>query len=134
MIEDFKKVINNSLKEIQDNISKQVEALKEKTQKFIKDIQENTTKQEKEMNKTINELKMEIETLKKAQREATLEIEQLGKRSGVIDTSITNRIQEIQRQHKMEKAPSSKHTGNPGHKKKIKPKDNRYRGERRLPT
>jgi hypothetical protein len=39
---------------------------------------------------------MEIETIKTSQREKTLEIENLGKRSGVIDASITNRIQEIQ--------------------------------------
>jgi hypothetical protein len=32
MIEDFKKEINNSLKEIQENTSKQLEALKEETQ------------------------------------------------------------------------------------------------------
>jgi len=38
---------------------------------------------------------MEIETIKKAQRETTLDIENLGKRSGVIDAGITNRIQEI---------------------------------------
>ena len=31
MIEDFKKDINNSLKEIQENTGKQVEALKEET-------------------------------------------------------------------------------------------------------
>ena len=37
---------------------------------------------------------MEIETIKKSQREITLELENLGKRSGVIDTSITNRIEE----------------------------------------
>ena len=48
------------------------------------------------MNKTIQDLKMEIETIKKSQRETTLEIENLGKRSGVIDASITNRIQEIE--------------------------------------
>jgi hypothetical protein len=30
VVEDFKKGINNSLKEIQENIAKQVEALKEK--------------------------------------------------------------------------------------------------------
>ena len=36
MIEDFKKDINNSLKEIQENTGKQVEALKEKTQKSLK--------------------------------------------------------------------------------------------------
>jgi hypothetical protein len=39
---------------------------------------------------------MEIETKKKSQRETTLKLENLGKRSGVIDASITNRIQEIE--------------------------------------
>ena len=34
MIEEFKKDINNSLKEIQENIGKQVEDLNEKTQKI----------------------------------------------------------------------------------------------------
>jgi len=38
---------------------------------------------------------MEIETIKKSQR-ISLEIENLGKRSGVIDASITNRIHEIE--------------------------------------
>jgi FtsZ-binding cell division protein ZapB len=33
LIEDFKKDINNSLKETQENTGKQVEALKEETQK-----------------------------------------------------------------------------------------------------
>ena len=40
MIEDFKKVINNSLKEIQENTGKQLEALKEETQNSLKEIQE----------------------------------------------------------------------------------------------
>jgi hypothetical protein len=35
IMEDYKKDINNSLKEIQGNTGKQVEALKEKTQKFL---------------------------------------------------------------------------------------------------
>jgi hypothetical protein len=39
---------------------------------------------------------MEIETIKKSQRETTLELENLGKRSGVTGASITNRIQEIE--------------------------------------
>jgi len=47
------------------------------------------------LNKTFQDLKMEIETIKKEQRETTLNIENLGKRSGVIDASITNRIQDI---------------------------------------
>ena len=96
MIEDIKKDINNSLKEIQENTGKQVEALKEETQKSLKELQENTTKQVKELNKTIQDLKMEIETIKKSQRETILELEDLGKRSGVIDGSIANRIQEIE--------------------------------------
>jgi predicted nucleic acid-binding Zn-ribbon protein len=63
--------------------------------KSLKKLQVNKTKQVKELNKTIQDLKMEIETIKKSQRETTLEIENLGKRSGVIEASITNRIQEI---------------------------------------
>ena len=39
---------------------------------------------------------MEIETIKKTQREATMEMENLGKRSGATDASITNRILEIE--------------------------------------
>ena len=45
MIEVFKKDINNSLKEIQENTGK------EETQKSLKELQENTTKQLKELNK-----------------------------------------------------------------------------------
>jgi hypothetical protein len=39
---------------------------------------------------------VEIESIKISQRETTLEKENLEKRSGVIDPSITNRIQEIE--------------------------------------
>jgi predicted nucleic acid-binding Zn-ribbon protein len=48
------------------------------------------------MNKSMQDLKMEIETIKKSQRETTLELENLRRRSGVVDASITNRIQEIE--------------------------------------
>lgn len=64
MIEDVKKDVNNSLKEIQ-NIGKQLEALKEETQKSLKELQENTINQAKGMDKTIQDLKMEIKTIKK---------------------------------------------------------------------
>jgi hypothetical protein len=53
MVEEIKKGINNSLKEIQENTAKQV----------------------MELNKAIQDLKMEVETMKKTQRETTLEIE-----------------------------------------------------------
>ena len=84
LIEDFED-IDNSLKE-QKNTGKQVEALKEETQKSLKELQENTSKQVKELNKTIQDLEMEVQTIKKkSERETTLEIENLGKRSGVIE-------------------------------------------------
>ena len=53
LIESFMKEINNSLKEIQDNTSKQREALKE--------LQESRMKQVKELNKTIQDLKIVVE-------------------------------------------------------------------------
>ena len=39
---------------------------------------------------------MKVETIKKTQRETTLEIEILGKKSRNIDASISNRIQEME--------------------------------------
>jgi vacuolar-type H+-ATPase subunit E/Vma4 len=74
MVEDIKKDFNNSLKEIQVNTAKQVEVLKEEAQKSLKELQENTTKKVMEWNKTIRGLKREVDTIKKTQSEATLEI------------------------------------------------------------
>ena len=89
MMEDFKR-------EIKENTGKQLEAYKEETQKSLRELQENTTNEEMELNKTIQDLKMKIETIKKTQRETTLEIETLGKKSGNIDVSISNRMKEIE--------------------------------------
>jgi chromosome segregation ATPase len=97
LVEDFEKDINSSLKKIQENRSKQVEVIKEETQKSLKELQENTTKQVKELNKTIQDLKMEVEIIKKSQRKTGLEIEILGKKSEAIDASISNRIQEMEK-------------------------------------
>jgi hypothetical protein len=89
---------------------------------------------------------MEVETIKKTQRETTLEIEILGKQSGTIDASISNRTQEMEerisgaedsienmyttiKENAKSKNPNLKHPGNPGHNEKTKPKDNRYRSE-----
>ena len=49
-----------------------------------------------EINKTILDLKKEVDTIKKTQSEATLEIETLGKKTGPMDLSISNRIQEME--------------------------------------
>jgi prefoldin subunit 5 len=43
----------------------------------------------KELNKAIQDVKLEIERIKKSQRESTLEIACLGRRSRAIDASIT---------------------------------------------
>jgi chromosome segregation ATPase len=88
MVEDIKKDFNNSLKEIEENTAKELQVLTEK--------QENTTNQVMEMNKTILDLKREVDTIKNTQSEAMLEIENLAKKSGTIDTSISNRIQEME--------------------------------------
>ena len=102
MIEDIKKDFHKSLKELQESTAKELQALKEKQEntakqvEIIKEKQENTSKQVMEMNKTVLELKREVDTIKKTQSEATLEIETLGKRSGTIDASISNRIQEME--------------------------------------
>ena len=49
-----------------------------------------------EINKTILDLKREVDTIKKTQSKATLEIETLGKKSGTIVASTSNRIQEME--------------------------------------
>jgi hypothetical protein len=53
-------------------------------------------KQVQELKKKHLNLIMGRETIKKSQKETTLEIEKLDKRPGVIDASIANRIQEIE--------------------------------------
>ena len=59
-------------------------------------MKENTTKQVMELSKTIQDLKREVDTIKKTQSKATLEIEYLGKKSGTIDASISTRIQDME--------------------------------------
>ena len=48
------------------------------------------------MNKTILDLKREVDTIKKTQSEAALEIEILGKKFETTDVRISNRIQEME--------------------------------------
>jgi chromosome segregation ATPase len=49
----------------------------------------------KELNKAFQDLKIEVETIKKSQMEATLKTENIGKRPGATDASTTIRIQKI---------------------------------------
>jgi hypothetical protein len=148
LVEDIKKGINNSLKEIQENSAKEVKALKDETQKSLKELQEATTKQVMELNKTILDLKREVETIKKIQSEIWIfnsrdrnprkeirnercEHQQQNKRDGRENLRCRRFHREHghnnQRKFKMQKHPNSKHTGNPGHNEKTKPTDNRNR-------
>jgi hypothetical protein len=49
-----------------------------------------------ELNKIIQDLKREVESIKKTQNVTMLEIKTLGKKSGTLDMSISNRIQETE--------------------------------------
>ena len=117
-----------------ENLDKEVNVFKE--------IQENTTKQVMELNKTIQDLKMEVETIKKTQRETTgdrnprkeirnhrCEHQQQNTRDGRENLRCRRFHREHghnnQRKCKMQKDPNSKHPGNPGHNEKTKPTDNR---------
>jgi hypothetical protein len=62
-----------------------IEAFKEEINKSLKNIQENTIKHMKEMNKTVQDLKVEIEAIKKTQTEEILEMENLGTRTGTTE-------------------------------------------------
>ena len=89
---------------------------------------------------------MEVETMKKSQRETTLDVKK--PRKEVIDepqmqgspTEYKKQKRESQAQKilqktmtqqskKMQNDPNSKYPGNPVHNEKTKPKDNRYRRE-----
>jgi hypothetical protein len=72
--EYLKKGIYNSFKEIQENTAEQVEVQKEEThkkkkkkqkKKNLKELQEITTKELMELNKTTQDLKIEVETIRK---------------------------------------------------------------------
>ncbi|KAL6046108.1 hypothetical protein STEG23_023652 [Scotinomys teguina] len=88
---DFKKVIEALKEEIKNSLKE----LEEKTNKKIgrKQSQEKAIKQMKE---TVQNLKIEIETIKKTQTEGRLERENLTKQTGTTDKSITNRMQEME--------------------------------------
>ena len=93
--EDFKKDINNSLKKIQQNTAKQIEALKQETQKSLKELQENN-----QTGDGIEQNKPGSKNGSRKNKEIT-KGENSGdrnsrKKTGTIDASISNRIQEME--------------------------------------
>ena len=70
LMEDFKD-INNSLKEIQENIGQQVEALKEETQKSLKETQENMGQQVEALKEETQKFLKEFQEKNKQTSEGT---------------------------------------------------------------
>ena len=63
-----------------------IESFKEDINNSLKEIQENTGKQVRELNKVIQDLNMEVETIKETQMEANEVMENLGKRTRYLTT------------------------------------------------
>ena len=59
------KIAETQGKDLKIVFNNMIEVLKEEITKSLKDIYENTNKQWKEMNKTVQDLKVEIESIKK---------------------------------------------------------------------
>ncbi|KAL6056636.1 hypothetical protein STEG23_020363 [Scotinomys teguina] len=89
MIEAFKEEMKTTLKEFKEKTKTTMEGIN----KSLKESQEKAIKQ---VHVTVQDLKTEIEAIKKKQTERRLEIENLSKRTGTTDANITNRIQEME--------------------------------------
>ena len=105
-IESLKQDMNNSLKELDEKYNKKIEEMsKEMDKKHNKKFEElstsvndtlgNQEKTIKQVMETVQELKTEMEAMKKTQNEGRLDMENLGKRTETTESSITNRIQEM---------------------------------------
>ena len=91
-IESLKQDMNTSFKELNEKYNKKFEEISKSVNETLRN-QEKTIKQVKE---TVQELKTEMEAMKKTQNENRLDMENLGKRAETTESSITNRIQEIE--------------------------------------
>lgn len=72
------------------------EVFKEETNKSLKNIQGITIKQVKEIK--LQDLNMEIEAMKETKSEGILEMENLGKRTGATDASISTEYRRWKRE------------------------------------
>ena len=92
VIETLKQDMKNSLKEMDEKNNKKFEEMN----KSFKGTIGNQEKAIKQVMETVQDLKTEIEVMKKTQTDGRLDMEHLGKQTGTTETSITNRIQEIE--------------------------------------
>ena len=107
IIEELKQEVKICRKEMEDKYNKKIEEMsKEMEEKYTKKFEEmsksvneilgNQEKTIKQVMETVQDLKTEMESMKKSQTEGRLAMENLGKRTETSETSITNRIQEIE--------------------------------------
>ena len=92
MEEKYSKNIEQMSKEMEGTYNKKFEEMS----KSVNETMGNQEKTIKQVMKTIQDLKTEMEAMKKTQTECQLAMENLGKRTETSETSITNRIQEIE--------------------------------------
>ena len=95
IIQDFKKIISNSFKEVQGNTGIQVEALKKERHKSLK-IRGLHNQRDEEIEQNHSGSKNGNRNIKKTKQETNLEVVNIGKKAGVTDASVTNRIQQIE--------------------------------------
>ena len=106
-IESLKQDMNNSLKELDEKYNKKFEEMSikidekynkkfEEISKYVNETLRNQEKTIKQVKEAVQELKTEMEAMKKTQTENRLDMENLGKRTETTESSITNRIQEIE--------------------------------------
>ena len=92
MEDKYNKKIEEMSKEMEEKYTKKFEEMS----KSVNEILGNQEKTIKQVMKTVQDLKTEMESMKKSQAEGRLAMENLGKRTETSETSITNRIQEIE--------------------------------------
>ena len=106
IIEDLKQQVKNCHYQLEIT-NKKVEEIN----KSLKDTQGNQEKQEKaikQVTEAVQDLKNEMELMKKTQTEGRMEMEYLNKRTGITETSTTNRLQEIEEECQTLKIPKRK--------------------------
>ena len=82
---------------LKSEFMKMIEVLKEEMNKSLRGIWENRNKQWNGIDKTIEGLKIGIESVKKTQTEGILEMKNLGTQTETLETKLTSRIQKEER-------------------------------------
>jgi hypothetical protein len=136
MVEDIKKVFNNSLKETPENTAKELQVLIEKqenTSKQVNGNEQNHTRPKKGSRHNKENPKRGNAGDRKPRKEIWNYSNSNRIQQNTRDGRENPRCRRFHREHwhnnqrkcKMQKDPNSKHPGNPGHNEKTKPTDNR---------